>query len=750
MSDTPLEVRLLGGFRVTRGGSTVAGFESQKVRALLAYLAVQRGRSFTREHLADLLWPEEDPDASRRNLRQALYNLRRTVDAGGGGALLESSHQALRLGDGPALWVDVEAFDACVDGAGSGQRRDPERLATAARLYEGDLLSGFHVEESSQFEEWLITEQERLRERAIDVLLRLADHHLEAGTYSLGIEYGRRLLKVDPLSEIAHRRLMRLHALSGRRSRAIAQYRELVALLEEELGVEPLEETTAEYEAIVTEELPAPSVREKAAPVGPLVPLVGRDEALERLRRAWRAVREGHGRLTRIEGELGVGKTRLVKTFLHEATVDHRVLVLQGRYHELAPSVPLLGFAQALGDAVVHEVEVADALTDGLEPEALAELALLVPALHELRPTLVPAATAAAPRDGPFQAVAEALAALTRAPADEGEGRPVILFLDDLQAADPSSLELLAFLQERLAGEPVWLLATATGGPVPSGGEVLELGRLDGAATRRIADALVPDRGRELAEILARSYGLPLAVTELINLLWDSGHLVERRDGGWRLEDPPAVEAVPEDLEEMVLLRLEDLPSSTRRLFTLAAVAGAEFDADLLSEAEKEHGAVVETGIHVLLERWLGRLKLGYWADSRQDRDLTLWSAGTRRGVFEFSHPALREVVYRSLDAERRAVLHRRVAEVLEARTDSAAPRWRSETLAFHYFHGRWWERAVTHLEEAAGRATRLGATETARDHVAAAVDALDELERERPDEARRWAEARTRLEALR
>jgi DNA-binding SARP family transcriptional activator len=764
MSETKLEIHLLGGFRVSREGRTVSGFESQKVRALLAYLGVHRGRSFSRDQLAGLLWPEELSEAARRNLRQALYNLRHTLqDAAGTDEHLEASHQAVALVRRPELWIDVEDFSAKLARAEAESERDPAPLAAAARLYEGDLLAGFHVDESPEFEEWLMAEQERLRDGALRVLLRLVDHHLETGTYSLGVEYGRRLVKLDPLSETAHRRLMRLHAFAGRRSRAITQYQELVRLLDEELGVEPQEETVAEYRAILAEELPEPAVREKAEPVGPMVPLVGRDVALAHLRETWRAVTAGSGRLTVVTGERGIGKTRLIKTFLHEAAASRAALVLQGRYHELAPPIAYLGVAQALRDALVHEVEVAETLTGRVGPDDLAQLQVLLPALRELRPGLPPAAETVGDRASLFDAVARALVALTRTAPPPGVGRrsrgrdrsgeecdtppcPVVLFLDDVHAADASSLELLRFLRKRLAGEPVWLLVAANGaGALPfalagdaatGSGEEIPLGRLDTPSTGRIADALVQHRAAELARILERGDGLPLAITELINLLWDEGRLVELPGGSWRLEDGPVPlegstatgRAGASCLEEIVHARILDLPPSTRRLFTLAAVAGPEFDADLLARAEGEHAAVVETGLQVLLERWLARLRLGYWADSRKQRDVTLWSAGPHRGTFEYSHPALREIVHASLSPERRAVLHRRIASVLERREAAVAPRWRSEILAHHHTLARDWEKALPHLTAAAEQAIRLRAPATAARYLARRLEALAEL----------------------
>jgi DNA-binding SARP family transcriptional activator len=755
---------------------SVGGFESQKVRALFAFLAVERGVSFRRDRLASLLWPEESDDRARRNLRQAIYNLRQILDqaldhASGSEGLLEVSRQELGLTRDPLLWVDVQAFEEHLDRSRTaGESARPEELAAAARLYAGDFLAGFHVDDALELDEWLLAEQERLREGVIGALLTLMEHHLERGTYSLGVEYGRRLTKIDPLSETARRQLMRLHAYSGRRSRAIAEYRELERLLAEELGVEPVEETTAELRAIMAEEIPSPEVRDRAEPVGPLVPLAGREEPLARLREIWARVEGGRGRLTLVTGEPGVGKTRLIKTFLHEITRERPALILQGRYHEFAPSIPYHGFVEALEDAVTHEVEAAERLLAALPRETLSALALLTPALNELLtgPGDSPDDPESQRREDLFEALGKAFKTLGSA-VDEDTGGPVVLFLDDLHAADPSSFELLDFLHRHLADEPVWLLAAwnpqasdrtpsnrsagavePTAAPPDLGqAEVIVLDRLSRKAVGEIAGALVADRQDELATLLHRCGGLPLAVTELINLLWDEHHLVEHYDGSWSLKEPPAPERLPGELTEIVQFRLSDLPTSTRRLFTLAAVAGPEFDAGLLEEADREHGDVVETGIRLLLERWMGRLRLGYWADSRKERDVSLWATGPGRSTFEFSHPALRQIVYRSLDPERRAVLHRKVAETLESRTRAGSSSWRHEILAFHYFHGRSWGRAVIHLEKAVRDALRVRAAPTAAHYCRRGLEALAALEREEADQARRLHAARRRFEAL-
>ncbi len=760
MAEFRLEIRLLGGFRALRDGGAVGGFESQKVRGLLAYLGVAHRRSFSRDHLAALLWPEESDETARRNLRQAIYNLRQLLEGlGEEGELLEVSRQEVTLRRTPEVWLDVDAFEAALAQAREGKDGvDVPALAAAARLYEGDFLAGFHVSDALEFEEWLTAEQERLREGAIDALLRLMDHHLEHGTYSLGIEYGRRLVHIDPLSEEARRKLMRLHAFSGRRSRAIAEYHELERLLAEELGVAPVEATREEYRAILDEELPGREIGERAEPVGPLVPLVGREAALSRLRETWTAVTASRARLTLVTGEAGVGKTRLVKTFLHETTGEPPPLVLQGRYHERAPLIPYFGIAQALESGVTHEVEVADRLLASLDRETLAELALLIPALDDLQPGPHLRISSSGGQERLFESVAKALRSLEL--QEDGKRRPVVLFLDDLHAADPSSLELLGSLQGRLEGQPVWIVATWTLAPeggepagLPGffeGAETVRLERLGAAEVGKIAEALVPgEAGLRLAGMLAESEGLPLTLTETINSLWDTGYLVELSDGSWALGSPPDPGEIGRSLTELVQGRLAGLPTSARRLLTLAAVAGPEFDAEFLARAEHEDGAVVEAGIRVLLERWMGRLRLGYWADSRRERDISLWASGPRHGRFEFSHPALREAVYLSVDPARRPVLHRRVADVLEESETLASSRWRSETLAYHTFQGRSWERAVAFSEKAAESSLRLGALPTARGHCARALEALEALSVESPGGDGPWGAARERVESL-
>ncbi|HET9229474.1 MAG TPA: BTAD domain-containing putative transcriptional regulator, partial [Thermoanaerobaculia bacterium] len=348
-----LEVRLLGGFEVLVDGHAVHGFESQKVRGLLAYLVMPRGVAQGRERLASLFWPEHEPNSARSSLRQALYNLRTTLAPV---EPLVSTHQTVTFSRDLDVQVDSEAFEEALR---RGMEEDaPHLLTQAVRLYHGDFLSGCPVRAGSVFEDWIAEQRERLREGAIQALRTLIAHHRERGDYRLAIQHAQRLLTLDPLAEEAHRQLMSLYALSGRRGRALSQYEDLRNLLERELGVEPEEETRALYRSILQEEQVAGERGEGVEPVGPIIPLVGRERELVLLRRTWAAVQRGSGVFTLLEGEPGVGKSRLAKTFLSEAEKSAGAVLL-ARCQGFEPEVPCQPIRDALRNGVDEETDAA-------------------------------------------------------------------------------------------------------------------------------------------------------------------------------------------------------------------------------------------------------------------------------------------------------------------------------------------------------------------------------------------------------
>lgn len=261
-----LEVRLLGSFEVRYRGRPPLRFESRRTRALLAYLVCHPDRALPRESLGALLWPDADPVTSRHNLRQAFYNLRRTLTRPAGDpSPLTTRHDSLAFTPPPGAWIDLAVFaEALRRGRDPHGAIEPRALGRAVEVYGGDFLAGFWFPGGTAFEEWMLAEQERWREAAVATLTDLVEHHLRHGGYGAGIEYARRLQTIEPLAEETHRQLMRLYALSGRRGRAVAVYESLRRLLATELDVAPMYETTLLYRRILAEERPASTIAREA------------------------------------------------------------------------------------------------------------------------------------------------------------------------------------------------------------------------------------------------------------------------------------------------------------------------------------------------------------------------------------------------------------------------------------------------------------------------------------------------------
>ncbi len=729
-----LEILLLGGFEIRVAGQVLGGFESNTARALVAYLACNSGRPMARDVVASLLWPEVDERTALHNLRQALYSLRQTFQAAGlvEGGPLRTSHRAVAFELGAQTWVDVQAFaEASRRGLLEGGGGDPNQLAKAAQLYRGDFLAGFYLRDSPSFEEWLSEERARLQEEAMTSLRRLVRLHLEAGRYPLSMQYIRQLLRIDPYSEEEHRDLMQVYALSGRRSRALAHYQELSRQLERELGVEPAEETRALAQRIENEEIVPAQPSPELSPSAPRIPFVEREAELARLEESWAAVLRGSCRLTLVEGPAGMGKTRLIRSFLDVATSRTRATVLLSSGIELSPPSGYRPFSEALANAIATDTDLANRILLSTGQRSLQELVPLIPELAQLEPKL-----AARPRqEQGAPTLLEATARLIEVLADRGgPGRPahpVILFLDDLHTADQATIELLGGLLSQIPERPCWLLgsfrpdglepdhplSTLLALHSPRRIQRIALEPLTPQGTLEIARSLVAREDAEaLGEWLFRhSSGVPLLAAELANGLADLGVLLPTSSGRWLLSgeldqiDPTFLTS----LEELLRLRLRGLPPSARRLLTLAAVLGQTFDADLLREAEGEHVQVVEIALRLLMERWFLRPYPRYWGDTRQARVLASGAAGTCTGIFEFTHPTLRALVYRTMPAERLAQLHRRVAEILELRT-SLETLGSSETIAYHFGLAGAGERAKPHAQAAALRAELLRCEEVA------------------------------------
>lgn len=296
-----ITLQLLGDFHAMDGDRPIEGFATDKVRALLAYLAAESGQAHTRTALATLLWSEWDEAAALANLRKTLFRLRQALEEGTAGTAdryLTVTRAEVQFHAGSAA-IDLQQFEQ------AARSEDPAQLAAAAALYRGELLAGLGLSGAPVFEEWLTVRREQLHQQALSVLARLADHYLALGQIEEVQQYAGRQLALEPWRETAHRQLMRAYAAAGQRAQALAQYAQCQAVLVEELGVEPSGETKALAATIRQDRSPAARLRH--FPPAPTA-FIGRDDDVALI-----VSRLSHPqtRLITITGTGGMGKTRL-------------------------------------------------------------------------------------------------------------------------------------------------------------------------------------------------------------------------------------------------------------------------------------------------------------------------------------------------------------------------------------------------------------------------------------------------------
>jgi DNA-binding SARP family transcriptional activator len=242
---------MLGPPRVERDGVSVE-ISRRKVVALLAFLAAT-GKPHSREYLASLLWPEHDSHHAHSNFRRSLSILRKSI----GNEWIDIDRENISLTHQRSLWTDIDQFQKLVaqgtrqENSDAGIRPDQVSfLAEAVELYQDDFLSGFYLRDCPGFDEWQFIQIESLRQEFASTLEKLVVASRIQGRFKPAIEYARRWLELDQLSESVHRQLMLLYSLDGQYSVALRQFEKCKSMVKDELGIQPEDETVELFETI--------------------------------------------------------------------------------------------------------------------------------------------------------------------------------------------------------------------------------------------------------------------------------------------------------------------------------------------------------------------------------------------------------------------------------------------------------------------------------------------------------------------
>lgn len=324
------DLTLFNHFSFEREDGAPVAFATEKTRALLCYLALEANRPQRRDALAVLFWPDYGDEDARRNLRQTLHRLRQTLDEAAHGLadqVLDVGRDTMMLRTGRGLRIDVHRFTALLDEVQRHAHAALHRCSTCLRrlddavaLYRGELLPGLVMDDSPEFEQWLLLQREALHRQVVRVLGDLVDAHLLRGETATAIRFAEHLLAFEAWNEDAHRRLMHIYLQQDRRGEAIAHFERYQRVIAEELGAPPSAEMENLLRAARQSEA-APAATESASrtafrPLHPTLynfpaqptPFVGRQVDLERI---LDHLLDPSCRLLTILGMGGAGKTRL-------------------------------------------------------------------------------------------------------------------------------------------------------------------------------------------------------------------------------------------------------------------------------------------------------------------------------------------------------------------------------------------------------------------------------------------------------
>ena len=722
-----LKIALLGPPEVSHFDRRLT-FPDRKALALLSYLAAENG-AHERQRLSRLFWPDSDSAHGRTALRITLHHLRRALEEDAQpehASHLLITHDALGLNMNSDIDLDLQALQAAWSVAhdqavrekaqGEIRRTLIARLQHAADLYRGGFLQDFTLRDTLDFDNWVGMQQGYWYQRIEQVFDWLSQLQNAEGELEQAIATLERWRSFDPLNEDISLRLMQFQFAAGNRVAALKTYQIYQDVLMTGLSVKPsphmvaqaafIRKATAPRSRLTREQIesPPPSMRSLLD-----VPFVGRGAEVSRLMSLYEKMSRGQPQVVVIEGEAGIGKSRLAAAFIDWALAQGAG-VLEGKafksYQHLAYQPILDPLRVRLG----QEPNLLQLLSDPW----LAEISRLLPELRERYPDLPPPTVDEAFDSSRFF---EALARLSQSLAARA---PLLIFVDDLQWTDKATLDLFQYLGRQWTerSTPVMLLLsrrveTRSMDPwlvewftylkrdVPlarlelrslSVTDILQIaqsvagedgwpgaGQREQPSLRPFSASLQAPTSRTSIErfgtwLFTETQGQPFFVRAMLVALLDRGGLAPRliEGKGWAFEPQPSIldaspsEALlPSDVREMIQLRLARLSPAARELLAAGAVLDHDFT----------FGALCQVAY---LSTQDGLFALDEAIESLLLQESPRQSGRLQAVPYVFVHDKFREVVYAEAGDARRRVFHGRALQVLEREGASAA------VLAYH------------------------------------------------------------------
>lgn len=643
---TNLRVYLFGKFEVYASERIIQEkyWQSRQVRTIFKFLVVHRERVVSHEQLLELLWPNEDPAVAQERLYIRISQLRQVlkkIDAPvcletvEGGYVLESCSQA----DSDLLWIDTETFEKLADQGRQSLEKNQYRdaidlLQQAQQLYRGEYLA------EDQYKDWSTVERERLRDRYLTVLTELSEAYAQLGQYRRAINTCQTILHNEPYREAAFVRLMLFYYYAGEKTKALKTFEQCRTTLLAELAVEP-DPSTIEIASQIqngtfwnqdnTPLYPPPDYEGRMYEVPYILgelPLIGRDREYAWLINHWRST---PGCSIFVDGEAGVGKSRLVETFA--------------------------GYLQSQGTIVFTAKGIHDQQT---------------PYDVFLRTRQMCSSTEKQTPTHPGETFRKMLHAFEQTASDQESSHittwikdfyaqfplETVFIVDDAQWMDPSSLavigELLGLITFVLVfrhGEELSVLKTGhlflknhqTAPPLR-----LTLSRLTAPDVKALVKHLSGSDLPSLSNLLyQKTDGNPLFVVAFLQNLFEQGNLFVDSYGNWIWLEEKTIDPIP-DLNTMIMKRLQGLRPEERRILDGLAIAGGETDFAVLQ---------------AMLD--IEEMTLIAVVDSLIERTFVIEPRLQNSAELILSHGLYAEAITHTMPHARKKIVHRRFAESL-------------------------------------------------------------------------------------
>jgi len=676
---------------------TVAGeqvrFRTRKHLALLIRLALEPGKQFTRDYLADLLWPEAPPRHANHSLAQGLSVIKAKIAREA--VVIQRSTVGLAAG-----WIDV----------------DVTRLPTGDVGIDGPFLDAFEIPDARPFEDWKGECRARLIPQIGDCLVRQMDAARRIGDFPTVETHAARLQDLDPLAEEGIRGIMEARAWASDRSGALKAFGRYEAQLAEELGAKP------GPELVRMADLLRDGRRSPTRATKPGYPperadrrfepetLIGREREFSVLYDAWLEARRKSPRIVVVTSDPGVGKTTLVNAFASTCQMEGAV-VARAQAYDAERELP---FA-VLGE-LVKQLATQRAI-GGADPEALSELTRISSEILKAFPG-VPKPVEWSPELMPLRIADALLKTVTAAAADS----PVMLVVDDIHAADNASIAILHSVSRkmrdtrvlliltgrmselRLSGAP-WALATDSSiSPM----ELLELEILQADMAAKLIHHLAASISKSdppVQRILRASGGNPLAI-ELLTREWaEHGSASLLRDLEALDTQPAPTIGIPRAIGTVFERQTRRLEPTIRAALDLAAVLGRRLtEVGLYGAIDLSPGQAAEALSRLREEGYLREVS----------------------GDLEFRNELIRAQAYYAVASASRLHFHKRIAELLAERPLHADPRLTLE-IAWHFLKGGSGASAIPFAHRATEAFLAIGAPHEAEE-ILRAISEMDQV----------------------